>query len=132
MFDVNVKLINELKNFIYSVASNEVLLDKFRHMEGDFSRNRKLPFPALVVLITKLCKKTLIRRKLWFGNRLPSDLLPSGFNRKILVWTFNKYWFCLEIKTDKLRMVNYFFCPAGADIGGRLRVGLKELRRRSF
>ena len=59
MFDVNVKMISELKNFITIVADNNEILNKFRVCEKDFTRKRKLPFGNLVLLITKLCKKTL-------------------------------------------------------------------------
>ena len=41
------------------VASQEVVLDCFRRSNRDFTRNRKLPFDRLVLLIAKLCKKTL-------------------------------------------------------------------------
>ena len=59
MLAVNVKIIQELKNFVRCVAENEVLLDKFRCFPGDFTRNRKLPFASLILIITRLCKKTL-------------------------------------------------------------------------
>jgi len=59
MFDVNVKIIAELKNFITIVAGNRAILDKFCNKEGDFSRTRKLPFEKLSLLIIKLSKKTL-------------------------------------------------------------------------
>ena len=59
MFDVNVKIITELKNFITIVAANRDVLSKFCVSDRDFIRTRKLPFARLVLLITKLCKKTL-------------------------------------------------------------------------
>lgn len=59
MFDVNVKIIAELKNFITIVAGNREVLKKFCVSDRDFIRTRKLPFTKLVLLITKLCKKTL-------------------------------------------------------------------------
>lgn len=59
MFDVNVKIITELKNFITIVAANRDILSKFCVSDRDFIRTRKLPFTRLVLLITKLCKKTL-------------------------------------------------------------------------
>ena len=59
MFDVNVKLIGELKEFISEVSSNRELLNFFRYSTKDFVRNRKLPFDKLVLLIARLCKKTL-------------------------------------------------------------------------
>ena len=59
MFDVNVKIITELKNFIKIVAGNREVLEKFCVSDRNFIRTRKLPFGRLVLLITKLCKKTL-------------------------------------------------------------------------
>jgi hypothetical protein len=59
MFDANVKLIRELKEFVSIVSSDSGLLSHFRYSPNDFVRSRKLPFEKLVLLITKLCKKTL-------------------------------------------------------------------------
>ena len=59
MIDVNVKIIGELKRFVSMVASTPDLLDKFRRSSTDFTRKRKLSFQNLVLLIAKLCKKTL-------------------------------------------------------------------------
>jgi hypothetical protein len=59
MFDTNVKIVSELKEFLTFIGTSSVLLDNFRHSEKDFTRNRKLPFEKLVLFITKLCKKTL-------------------------------------------------------------------------
>ena len=59
MIDANVKIITELKNFIAIVVGNRKLLEKFCVSDKDFIRDRKLPFAKLVLLIGKLCKKTL-------------------------------------------------------------------------
>lgn len=59
MFDTNIKLIQELKEFVSIVSSDIKLLDHFRYSPKDFVRSRKLPFEKLVLLIAKLCKKTL-------------------------------------------------------------------------
>jgi hypothetical protein len=59
MIDTNVKLIRELKEFVSSVACDSELLDYFRYSPNDIVRSRKLPFEKLVLLIVKLCKKTL-------------------------------------------------------------------------
>jgi Transposase DDE domain len=59
MFDVNVKIINDLKNFITVVSEQRAILSKFCLGEKDFTRVRKLPFEKLALLILKLCKKTL-------------------------------------------------------------------------
>ena len=59
MFDANVKLIQELKEFVSIVSNDKELLAHFRCSPSDFVRSRKLPFEKLVLLIVKLCKKTL-------------------------------------------------------------------------
>jgi hypothetical protein len=59
MFDANVKLIRELKEFVSIVSSDSELLSHFRCSPKDFVRSRKLPFERLVLLIAKLCKKML-------------------------------------------------------------------------
>lgn len=59
MIDANIKLIQELKEFVSLVSSNDDLLSHFRFSPNDFIRNRKMPFEKLVLLIAKLCKKTL-------------------------------------------------------------------------
>src|SRR5215204_1838338 len=59
MFDVNVKIIAELKNFITIVCSNRDILKKFCISDRNFIRTRKLPFERLALVIARLCKKTL-------------------------------------------------------------------------
>lgn len=56
---IGIKIISELKSFVSFVAQTDTLLDSFRRTDKDFTRNRKLPFERLVLLIVKLCKKTL-------------------------------------------------------------------------
>lgn len=56
---IGIKIISELKSFVSLVVHSEPLLDNFRKSDKDFTRNRKLPFERLVLLIVKLCKKTL-------------------------------------------------------------------------
>ena len=59
MFDANLKLIQELKDFVSIISSDSELLAHFRCSPKDFVRSRKLPFEKLVLLIARLCKKTL-------------------------------------------------------------------------
>lgn len=59
MFTANLKILMELKEFITTVSDSKSLLHQFSRGEKDFSRNRKLPFGRLAMLIAKLCKKTL-------------------------------------------------------------------------
>jgi hypothetical protein len=44
MFDVNVKILTELKNFITLVSDNRKMLQQFCVGKRDFVRTRKLPF----------------------------------------------------------------------------------------
>jgi Transposase DDE domain len=59
MLDANLKIIEELKAFISIVSETPDILEKFSIKKGSFTRERKLPFGRLVLLIAKLCKKTL-------------------------------------------------------------------------
>lgn len=59
MYNVNIKIISELKNFVTKVTGNRDFLECFCTSDTDFTRQRKLPFTRLVMLIVKLCKKTL-------------------------------------------------------------------------
>jgi hypothetical protein len=59
MNGANLKIITKLKRFITVVSTNRSLLEKFCISDQSFVRNRKLPFSRLVLLITKLCKKSL-------------------------------------------------------------------------
>ena len=59
MFDVNVKIITELKAFIAIVTDNKEIKQNFSVSNKDFIRTRKLPFEKIALLIARLCKKTL-------------------------------------------------------------------------
>lgn len=59
MCSTNLKIIAELKEFINVVSQTPDVLDNFRTGPKDFTRKRKLPFESLILLITRLCKKTL-------------------------------------------------------------------------
>lgn len=59
MLETNVKIIEELKEFISIIVQRPDLLKQFCNNESDFIRTRKLPFERIVLLIVKLCKKTL-------------------------------------------------------------------------
>jgi len=56
---IGIKIISELKSFVSLTLQNGELLDRFRQSPKDFTRKRKLSFERLVLLIVKLCKKTL-------------------------------------------------------------------------
>lgn len=75
MFDVNVKIIGELKDFLRICSADPFVFDIFRSSKKDFTRNRKLSFPRLVLFITKLCKKTLSKElDTFFENELKDSL----------------------------------------------------------
>ena len=59
MHEANLKIIANLKNFIRSTCTNRETQKRFCVSDRNFVRNRKLPFSKLVLLIIKLCKKTL-------------------------------------------------------------------------
>ena len=59
MFATNLKIINDLKQFISLVKDNPEVLQQFTTSKKAFSRERKLSFSRVVMLIAKLCKKTL-------------------------------------------------------------------------
>lgn len=59
MFDVNVKIIAELKAFIGIVSENKAIKEKFCVSDKDFTRTRKLPFEKTALFIARLSKKTL-------------------------------------------------------------------------
>jgi hypothetical protein len=59
MLDANLRIISILKEFLTTVSNNACYKNTFSTTEKDFTRIRKLPFEKLVLLIVKLCKKTL-------------------------------------------------------------------------
>lgn len=77
MFDVNVKIIDDLKNFITIVSDERDILSKFCTGEKDFTRMRKLPFQKLTLLILKLCKKTLSVELEKFFEEMQCDMQCS-------------------------------------------------------
>jgi hypothetical protein len=62
MLETNVKIIEELKEFISIIVQRPDVLKQFCNNESDFIRSRKLPFEGIVLLIVKLCKKNFKRR----------------------------------------------------------------------
>ena len=75
MFDVNIKIISELKSFLsFTILSKELLMH-FSLSDRAFSRTRKLPFDKTVLLIAKLCKKTLSFEISFFLKKLEVQFL---------------------------------------------------------
>lgn len=99
MFEVNVKIITELKEFLSLCADSgqKHLREHFRNASTDFTRNRKLSFSALVLFIAKLCKRTLsVELDHFFENELgrPYSCSVSAFcqQRKKLHHSFFRVW----------------------------------------
>lgn len=59
MLHSNLKIIEELRLFVSLILQQPSVLAKFSTVPHSFIRTRKLPFDRLVLLIAKLCKKTL-------------------------------------------------------------------------
>jgi hypothetical protein len=106
MFEANVKIISELKNFITIVSGNREILDKFCVSDRNFTRNRKLPFARLALLITKLCKKTLsIELEKFFeemGCPMPCSVSAFTQQRIKLEPVFFYYW-------NRVLQASYYF-----------------------
>lgn len=84
MLKANLEIIWELKSFINLLKKDPEQLAKFATTEGAFSRTRKLPFERLVLLIAKLCKKTLSVELDNFFEELsiPSSCSVSAFTQQ--------------------------------------------------
>jgi hypothetical protein len=60
VFDVNVAIIGEMQSFLKMAEEQYELQQLFcTNISKDFIRQRKLPFQRLILLITRLCKRTL-------------------------------------------------------------------------
>lgn len=59
MLAANLRIISALREFLITVAGNSEYISFFRNAETDFTRKRKLCFEKLVLLLVRLCKKTL-------------------------------------------------------------------------
>ena len=92
---IGIKIISELKSFISLVAQDDNLLGNFRKSPEDFTRNRKLPFERLVLLIVKLCKKTLSIELEKFFEELgdPNSCSVSAFTQQRI--KLKSSFFCL-------------------------------------
>ena len=102
ILESNLRIINELKLFISLVSSNPELLKKFSLKENGFTRNRKLPFQELVLLISRLCKKTLsVELEDFFHElgALPCSVSAFSQSRSKLCPLFFYYWNQVLIKS---------------------------------
>lgn len=84
MLDANVKIIQHLKSFLIRVIDDPCLIRQFSQSENDFTRTRKLPFDKLVLLIAKLCKKTLsVELETYFAEiNAPMPCSVSAFSQQ--------------------------------------------------
>lgn len=108
MFEVNLKIISELKGFLDICTTNPAVLNLFRRSEQDFTRNRKLSFTRLVLFITKLCKKTLsVELDRFFEAELkdPVSCSPSAFCQQRM--KLNSYFF--HIWNEVLSQSFYYY-----------------------
>lgn len=96
MLNVNLCIISELKNFAHMVTCNGELLNKFKLQDGAFTRNRKLPFEKLILLIIGLCKRTLSVELEDFykeiGDNVPCSASAFTQQRSKLNPTFFYWW----------------------------------------
>lgn len=109
---IGIKIISELKSFISLVVQDENMLGNFRKSDKDFTRNRKLPFERLVLLIVKLCKKTLSIELEKFFEELgdPDTCSVSAFTQQRV--KLKSSFFCLWNKV----LWSSFYHYAGSDI----------------
>jgi hypothetical protein len=96
MLQANVKIIAELRGFVHYVFNRKDIFSRFCQSSQDFTRNRKLPFPRLVLLILKLCKKTLsIELEKFFeeiGTGMSCSVSAFTQQRPKLKSSFFYYW----------------------------------------
>lgn len=59
MISINIKIIEELKEFLYKVKDDDKWRILFTNSEKAFTKNRKLPLEKLVLLIINILKKSL-------------------------------------------------------------------------
>lgn len=112
MFDVNLKIIYELRIFLDLVCSDKRLTRLFSVSEHDFTRSRKLPLGTLAILISKLCKKTLsFELDSFFTDlKLPNSCSVSAFSqqRMKLLPEFFDVW-------NKVLVDSFYSYSAGND-----------------
>lgn len=97
MFEVNIKIIAELRAFLKSAESDSSFLDAMRLSERAFTRERKLSFERLALFICKLPKKTLsVELDQLFEHDLKLDHSCSvsaySLQRKKLAYWFFTFW----------------------------------------
>jgi hypothetical protein len=97
MFEVNIKIISELKSFLQICSTDNDVLDALRNTDRAFTRKRKLDFSSLVLFICKLCKKTLsVELDTFFESDLSRDhsctVSALSQQRGKLLHRFFRFW----------------------------------------
>jgi hypothetical protein len=109
---IGIKIISELKSFVSLIVHDDSLLDNFRKSPAAFTRNRKLPFERLILLIVKLCKKTLSIELEKFFEELgdPNTCSVSAFTQQRV--KLKASFFCLWSRV----LCSSFYYYSGLDI----------------
>jgi hypothetical protein len=99
MFEANLKIISELKLFVDLIVSDQRLLGFFSTKPNSFIRNRKLPFHHLVLLISRLCKKSISVELDQFFNELSEarSCSSSAFTQQRMKLDANFFYYWNEI-----------------------------------
>jgi hypothetical protein len=74
--DANIKIIGDLKNFITECCTNGELRSLFTTSKTDFTRERKLNFERLVLLLINFFKKSYNIEIAEFYNRMSPESQP--------------------------------------------------------
>ena len=84
MVNANIQIVNELKQFLERAVKNQEEREKYIRGPKDFTRNRALPFPMVVLMIMNLMKRSL------------SIEIQSFFCHLGVPYTVSKPAFCLQ------------------------------------
>ena len=77
MVEANVKIIKELKYFLYTVCNDAMIRRLVTQSENNFIRDRKLPLERIASLIINMPKRSLSIEIQEFFYYLKNDLEPS-------------------------------------------------------
>ena len=110
MVEANLKIIEELKVFLDTVAKEPSIRKLCTQADGDFSRDRKLPMSRLVGLIINLPKRSLSIEIQEFFDSLEKDLEAGSKGAFSLQRTKLKSLF---FKVWTKWLVDYFYCYYG-------------------
>lgn len=123
MVEANIKIIEELKEFLRIITVDSDLRALFTNKASDFTRNRKLTYSRTVFLIINMLKKSLsIEIQDFFENCIPDKLSCTksalSIQRKKLKPLFFEVWNGLLVNCfynyygDKVKKWNGFLLIA--------------------